>query len=111
MKRNLFSDNVYFEEKDATSNVPARVPSRYHATPLVDRYQVGRRYVCFLILAYSGVFTSIKAHHFARLLRGTVLILAAGTPKLDQLAGTWNYERLSPYFISYIGFLGCQRLK
>ena len=52
MKLNLFSDNVYFEEEDATSNVPARVPSCYNATPLVDRYQVGRRYACFRILAY-----------------------------------------------------------
>ena len=46
MKLSLFSDNVYFEEEDATSNIPARVPPCYNATSLVDRHQVGSRYVC-----------------------------------------------------------------
>ena len=45
MKLNLFSDNVYLEEEDTTSNISPRVPPCYNATSLVDRYQVGRWYV------------------------------------------------------------------
>ena len=56
-------------------------------------------------LTYSGVSTSIKAHNFVWLLRGTLSISVASTPQLDLFPKTWYSERFPPGSRGYIWFI------
>ena len=56
---------------------------------------------------FSGVSTSIKAHNFARLLRGPLSISVGSSSKLDIFPKSRYPERFLPCSRSYIRFREC----
>ena len=54
------------------------------------------------VTTYSSVSTSIKAHNFVRLPRGTLSISVASTPQHDLFSKKWYSERFPQCSRAYI---------